>query len=531
LTPHVSVSGADQRHDGEGGTMAIQAPPREPGVPTGPGKPGRAPIESTPRRGSEALGRELGTAFYRLFPAFLIIVAVGLLVVLALWATSDGAAKSSPGRATQGKAASGQRYRINGNGTGKVVSVTLSAQEITQEIAPDVKYDAWTFDGTVPGPVIRVHVGDTVHFTLRNDSTMGMDHSIDFHAAQTPWDVNYQPIHPGQTASFDWVARFPGVFMYHCGTPPVLMHIANGMYGAIIVLPEAPLPKAREYVLVQSEFYPGDEPVKGVYQGDLDKMLAVNPAYVVFNGMAGRYQTTPLEARPDERIRLWVVDAGPTLFSAFHVIGAMFDHAYPDGNPTNVQNGVSTYTIAPGGGAMFELRIPDAGLYPFVTHAFSYTGRGAVGVLKVTADAPDAPASYPALGDPFTAGVTAEQTAPSNPAPGVQPSQPAAANCVPKGSNELKIAAANLTFDTTCLAAMANMPITLTFDNKDQGVPHNVSIYSDSTAVKPLFQGDTVTGPGSVSYQIDGVAPGTYYFRCDVHPSMNGTFVVAPMGH
>src|SRR5262249_52017325 len=152
--------------------------------------------------------------------------------------------------------------------------------------------------------------------------------------------------------------------------PPVLMHIANGMYGAIVVLPDNSLPKAREFVMVQSEFYPGDKPVHGVYEGDLDKMLAVNPQYVVFDGMAGRYQTTPLEARPNELVRLWVVNAGPTLFSAFHVIGALFDHVYADGNPTNVLNGIQTQTIPPGGGAMFELRIPDEGLYPFVTHSF-----------------------------------------------------------------------------------------------------------------------------------------------------------------
>jgi nitrite reductase (NO-forming) len=502
--------------------MAIQTPPKPRSEIGSTGSKNGAGSAEHP--GREAVGRELGTAFYRTFPALMILIAVGLLVMVALWATN---ANTSPAPATGG--AQAQDYRITGAGTGKIVNVELSAQETTQEIAPDVKYDVWTFNGTAPGPVIRVHVGDTIHFTLSNDSTIGMDHSIDFHAAQTPWDKNYQPVHPGETATFDWVARFPGVFMYHCGTPPVLMHIANGMYGTIVVLPKDTLPAAREYVLTQSEFYPGDKPVDGVFQGDLDAMLAANPQYVVFDGKAGRYQDSPLEARPNELIRLWVVNAGPTTFSAFHIIGALFDHVYADGNPTNIQNGIQTATIPPGGGAMFELKIPDAGLYPFVTHSFAFTGRGAVGVLKVSDAAPAAPTSYPTMADPFTAGVSAAGG--GEPAPG--PTQPTApsTSCVPGSSNDLKITSTNLAFDTNCLAAMANMPITIAFDNQDQGVPHNVSIYTDSSATTALFTGELITGPDSITYEIDGLEPGTYFFRCDVHPGMSGAFVVAPMGH
>ena len=232
-------------------------------------------------------------------------------------------------------------YRTDAaNGT--MVNVDLTADETVQEIAPDVKYHVWTFNGTTPAPVIRVHLGDTIHFTLTNASTIGMQHSIDFHAAMTPWaDLppagsttltgNYQPVNPGETKTFDWVAMFPGVFMYHCGVPPVLQHISNGMYGAIIVEPEN-LPAEREYVLVSSEFYPGAKPIKGVYEGDIDRMLAVDPEYVVFNGVADQYKTTPLEVRPNEPFRIWVMNAGPTLTNAFHVIGTMFDKTYPSGN-------------------------------------------------------------------------------------------------------------------------------------------------------------------------------------------------------
>jgi nitrite reductase (NO-forming) len=182
---------------------------------------------------------------------------------------------------------------------GTVVNVDLTARETTQQIAEGVDYHVWTFNGTAPGPVIRVHLGDTVHFVLTNDSSIGMQHSIDFHAAMTPWaDLpakagdaltgNYQPVDPGETKTFDWVAMFPGVFMYHCGVPPVLQHISNGMYGAIIVEPDGLEPE-REFVLVSSEFYPGPKPIDGLYEGDLDRMTAVDPEYVVFNGGFNRY--------------------------------------------------------------------------------------------------------------------------------------------------------------------------------------------------------------------------------------------------
>jgi len=297
-------------------------------------------------------------------------------------------------------------FRIEGDGTGKVVNVELDAVETVQEIADGVKYSVWTFGGTAPGPVIRVTQGDTIHFTLSNESSLGLSHSIDFHAAQTPWSKNYQPVAPGETASFDWVARFPGAFMYHCGVPPVLQHISNGMYGAIIVEPKDPLPEAREYVITSSEFYAADEPVDGVYQGDPAKMAAVQPTQVVFDGLANRYMATPLVAKPNELIRIWVVNAGPSLDNDFHIIGALFDHVYPDGNPTNQLNGMQTWAVPPGGGAMFELRVPDEGSYPFVTHAFAYTGLGSIGILEISADASAAPASYPTMGNPFNAGVS-----------------------------------------------------------------------------------------------------------------------------
>jgi nitrite reductase (NO-forming) len=265
---------------------------------------------------------------------------------------------------------------------GNTVNINLVAKEALISIAPGVAYNAWTFNGSVPGPILRVRVGQTVHFTLTNDSSM--PHSIDFHAAQTAWDQNYQPVAPGQTFSFDWKANYPGVFLYHCGTPPVMMHMANGMYGAIIVDPAEGWAPAHEYVLVQSEFYTSKAP-DGSYNGDMDKMMRNTPDYVVFNGYANQYKDAPLQAKAGERIRLFLVNAGLSLFSAFHVIGAIFSDTYMDGNPANHMYGDQTVVVAPGGGYVVELTIPDPGKYPFVTHSFSAAMMGALGILQVNA--------------------------------------------------------------------------------------------------------------------------------------------------
>jgi len=263
-----------------------------------------------------------------------------------------------------------------------VQHISLTAQEGVQEIASGVKYAVWTFNGTAPGPVIHVKQGDTVEFTLKNEATI--PHSIDFHAAETPWNLNYKSINPGETLTFSFKADHPGAFMYHCGTAPALMHIGDGMYGAIIVDPAQPLPAAKEYVLVQSEFYTKPSATKGVLDGDYPKMQNGKPDYVVFNGTANQYTgDNALAANPGERIRLWVVNAGPNDFSAFHVVGAILDKVYPDGNPANVLSGMQTYTVPPGGGAMVELTIPNEGWYPVVSHSFADASKGAMAMIKV----------------------------------------------------------------------------------------------------------------------------------------------------
>lgn len=262
----------------------------------------------------------------------------------------------------------------------KVKEITLTVENKLQEIAPGIAYDTWTFNGSVPGPILRVRQGDQVKFTIVNKGNM--EHSIDFHAAQIDWSANYKPIKAGESLSFTFAANYPGVFMYHCGTPPVIAHLANGMYGAIIVEPAEGLPPAREYVLVQSEFY-AKQGTNGVYAYDGAKAMAENPDYVVFNGYANQYLSQPITANPGERIRLWVLNAGPSRFSAFHIVGTIFDKAYPDGNPKDVETGRQTVTVPPGGGYMLELTVPDSGSYPIVTHSFANASKGATGILQV----------------------------------------------------------------------------------------------------------------------------------------------------
>jgi nitrite reductase (NO-forming) len=266
----------------------------------------------------------------------------------------------------------------------------------TIEIADGVKYEGWTFGGTVPGPALRVRQGDTVRITLVNESPMG--HSIDLHSARIPMNEAFRTIGPGQELSFEFVARDPGVFMVHCGTPPVLLHIMQGMYLAIVVDPEDGWgTKAdKEFVLVQSEFYPADAAV----DGSTHEMSAESPAgpdieaardrdasYVVFNGRAFQYKENPLRADVGDRVRFFVVNAGPNLSSEFHVVGAVFDRVYPDGDPSHALAGVQTYGVPAGGGAVFEAVFEEGasgeGVYAFVTHAFADADKGAVGLLQV----------------------------------------------------------------------------------------------------------------------------------------------------
>jgi len=254
------------------------------------------------------------------------------------------------------------------------------------EIAPGVIYEGWTFGGTVPGPVMRVKQGDLVRVTLVNEAPMA--HSIDFHSARIPMNVAFKTIMPGEELQFEFVARDPGAYMVHCGTPPVLMHIMQGMYLAFIVDPKDGwgTDVDKEFVLVQSEFYAGPER-NGVHMGDWTAAMDKAATHVVFNGRAFQYKQHPLQVDVGDRVRFFVVNAGPSLRSDFHIVGAVFDRVYPDGNPKNALNSVQTWTIPAGGGAVFETVFEEGasgeGVYAFVTHAFADAEKGAVGLIQV----------------------------------------------------------------------------------------------------------------------------------------------------
>lgn len=265
--------------------------------------------------------------------------------------------------------------------SGHVVQVKLVLLDKSVEIQRGMRYRAWTFNGTIPGPVIHARVGDTIQVTLTNRAAMG--HSIDFHAALAPPNIAYQTVEPGKTLRFSWVAQYPGAFVYHCGTPPVLAHISNGMYGAIIIDARGDTPPAQSFVFVQSEFYPTLVPgTRDEYAGDMKKMEGVFAEVVLFNGRAYQYMERPLSIHVRQPVRVYVVDAGPSHFSAFHVIGTLFQTVLQDGNPENVQRGIQTMTIPPGGAAIGQFTVYQAGHYPFVTHQFGDADHGAMGAFE-----------------------------------------------------------------------------------------------------------------------------------------------------
>ena len=281
-----------------------------------------------------------------------------------------------------------------------VKEIRLDTTHKIIEIAPGVKFSAWTFGDQVPGPIIRAKVGDRIKFSMTNRSdehapgvritAAPMMHSMDFHAAMVSPTDKYRSIAPGQTMSFEFTPNYPGVFMYHCGTPMVLEHIASGMYGMMIVEPREGYPTKvdREYAVIQSELYtkldPQHRKVDGVplYVLDGDRVRSKAPTYTVFNGRYNGMVDKPLEAKPGERVRLFVLNVGPSNTSSFHVVGTIFDRVWMDGNPDNQFRGMQTVLLGSSSSAIVEFYIPEAGSYVMVDHHFANASQGAIGVIK-----------------------------------------------------------------------------------------------------------------------------------------------------
>jgi nitrite reductase (NO-forming) len=268
---------------------------------------------------------------------------------------------------------------------GTVHDITMETIEKEMTVAPGFVQNVWTFNGTVPGPVIRVKVGDTVRIKLVNPSGSQVPHSVDFHSSMVAWNDEMTSIKPGENKLYEWKAEYAGVWMYHCGTSPALHHIANGMYGMVIVEPQAGLPPVdKEFALVQSEWYLG--PQHGLTSLEKASAAAPAPDYVVWNGVANQYKDHPLEIGTGERVRVFVLNAGPSVDSSFHVVGTIFDTVIKEGmhlERGNVGNyGSQAVDLAPAQGAIVEFSMAEDGLYPIVTHAFNFVGRGDLGLFK-----------------------------------------------------------------------------------------------------------------------------------------------------
>ena len=265
---------------------------------------------------------------------------------------------------------------------GTVHDVDFPIVDKLMTVAKGYVVHTWTFGGTVPGPTLRVHLGDTVRIHLTN--TSAMSHSIDFHASQTAMNHQMVEIKPGATFTYTFTADYAGVWMYHCGTAPALHHIANGMFGMVIVEPKGGLPPVdKELALVQSEWYLGaqGQPV------DYAKANAAAPApdFQVFNGVANQYKDNPIQVTTGKRIRAFVLNVGPNVGTSFHVVGTIFDTVIREGVALDRDNaggyGSQAVDLAPAQGAIVEFQTAEDGMYVMVDHAFNFVGRGAVGVL------------------------------------------------------------------------------------------------------------------------------------------------------
>lgn len=273
---------------------------------------------------------------------------------------------------------------------------TIDVQELTHEIAPGISLNAWTFNGTYMGPTLRGNLGDIFEITFTNSGTM--THSIDFHAGMVSPDGNMGPVAPGQSITYRFQATGSGVWLYHCGTMPMTVHMAAGMFGAVIINPTQLDPVDREYVLVHNDTYLTDT---GHTAPNGDKLTEISPESIeagtptlsVFNGHATQYREHPLTARVGETVRFWLLAAGPSKGMSFHVVGSQFHTVYKEGGYLlrNTQDAFGTsgghsqaLDLAPAQGGFVEMKFLEPGSYVFVNHDFAELERGAKGIIKVS---------------------------------------------------------------------------------------------------------------------------------------------------
>ena len=273
---------------------------------------------------------------------------------------------------------------------GATHEVTLTVEETVLEVAPGVKMTRWTYNGQVPGPTLHGRVGDTFVVTLVNKGSMG--HSIDFHAGERAPDEVMRTVPPGESLVYRFTATRAGIWMYHCSTMPMSTHIAAGMHGAVVIEPDGLPAVDKSYVLVQSEIYANGSGAKEPAEVSPEKAAANLPDAVTFNGIANQYDAQPLTAKVGERVRLWVLAAGPNRGSDFHVVGGQFDTVWAEGGYLlkvgkdafgSSDGGSQVLSLGAAQGGFVELSLAEAGKYPFVTHSMTDAEKGAHGFLQV----------------------------------------------------------------------------------------------------------------------------------------------------
>jgi uncharacterized cupredoxin-like copper-binding protein len=378
---------------------------------------------------------------------------------------------------------------------GAVKNFRVDVMQHVTQVAPDLApTEAWTYvvngkthRGTAASEPMVVNQGDRVHVTFVNGGSkamgVNMPHSIDFHSAEVAPSKSYVDVEPGKRLTIDFVAKHPGVFMYHCATQPVLAHTSNGMSGMMVVKPKG-LPKVdRELWMTQSEYYLG-APGK---PADMAKMAAEKPDVIAFNGYANQYKTNPITVRKGERIRMYVLNAGPSKWSAFHVIGTVFDRTTVEGV---VGHDSQTVSLAPSQGGWMDFTLDQEGNYPFVTHSFGDMAKGAAGMLHTTGAPmpPKAPKpGSPTAGGPGAVGITFGDM-------WIKPSVPT-------------VKAGKVTFNVTNTGQTTHGFAIVKAPAKVSG-----GIVDESTFIA---SGDHLAAGGSGSVSAD-LKPGTYVLLCHV---------------
>lgn len=388
--------------------------------------------------------------------------------------------------------------------SGSDVFIKMTAQITDIEIKDGQKYKAWTFNGEAPGPLVVVNQGDTIHFTLENHDP-AINHSMDFHAVHAAPDKAFTDIKPNEEGTFVYEASNPGVFMYHCGTGPALLHIANGMHGMIIVKPNDGYPTDdevdREYVVIQNEWYKYNDLEDMTYGQSGQVVLstkALHEDQLNTNGTAGALLDQPLQAKAGEKVRFYVLNVGPNETSSFHVIGSQFDDVYVDGNPANHYIGMQTVLLPASGGAVVEFTLKEAGEYKFVSHQFDQVEKGAAG--KIIAYDGEIPEQQDEKQTETNQQGKTDKTAKS------------------EAKNQLNIKAKNYVFDKDEYVVKAGEEVTINFTS-EEGY-HGLAINEFNVNIQ---------GNGKATFVPD--KPGTYEIHCNIfcgigHNDMHATLVV-----